>query len=248
MLKNKCWLIKVDGPPEFFLSGVKSIPVIRQTATSSPSVKNFDDRRKDLSHYKLETITQSDFNKLLFSNTLFFFDIFNKQKILDLIDKAIDSSELLDLKVEVCFEQFNDGFLMVNKSFYNLNSDPYISDPYIFLDGLSSSCSVVGHYGYFDTVSVDVYNRLGQPYKKTLYEFEEKLYTEIFMNYPEIDKIVPLAITYDEFGIVYVNYYYNGQLIEHDILKNVKFDFDPKQNSFNYFTKNETIALKMFMQ
>lgn len=246
MSNNSCCLIHVDGPPEFFISGVTSIPVIRTTSTTSssvPSIENFDERRKDLSLFKLEAMTQEDFNILLFSDKFFLLDVFDKQKLLVLLDKAVADSGFLDLKVEVFFEAHNDVFLMVSKLFYTLDSKPYI-----FSDKKSSSYFVVGRFGYFDFSSLSVYDNSNLCYKKTLYQFEEKLYTQLSINHPEMNKILPLAITYDEFGIVCVNYYYNGKLIEHDILKNIKFDFDARKSSFDYFTHNEICTLKMYIE
>lgn len=242
---HSCTMYNPFGdPPEYFLEGCSAIPVIRTPRIVAKQQESIDERRKELGYFKLSSCTQEDFNSFLFSSEILYVDIYDKELILNFIDMAINQLGYVDLYVDLIFAQEEDGsYLLVRKKFYNADYKPYI-----FKDNRSSSYSVSGRTTLFEESFLIVDGKIEQSdFYRTVYRFKERLYTDILVNCSVRDKVLPLLISYDEFGIVYVEYYYNNKRVSDEILDSVKPHFDVKQTKFDYFTDGENEAIRMFL-
>lgn len=193
-------------PPEYLIEGFSSIPVIRTPTTIVTQPESIDARRKGLTLFKLSSCTQEEFNDFLFSSELFYIDFYNENHILKLIHTAVDSSNYNDLSVYLIFAAEKDGgYRLVRKFFKNRHNNNH----YIFKNNLSSSFLIMD-YPSFSVIDEKTQQ---SDFYTTIYRFKERLYTKILVNCSQKNRILPLLISYDEFGVVYVEYYYNNKII-----------------------------------
>lgn len=234
----------LTDPPEYILRGATSIPVIRKRCAVCRTELNINENRKLLKMFNINRCTLDEFSSLLFSNTLFFIDIYDQSRLLELVEKAVVYSGFKNLFVHLDFKRNSDGLLLlIDKFFYAADYKPYQFD-----NGLSSVVRAVlskeSSLGYSDIHDSTAHFI---NYKETIYRFHERLYVDVLINHPEKDSISPLVVAYDEFGVVYTDYFYRNNIIDRDILRSIKPEFDERVFDFNYFTKNEVDSFKMLM-
>jgi len=231
-------------PPEYIIRGATSFPVISKRRPLCREELNIDDRRQALKLFNLKDFTLDTFYSLLFSNEAFFLDSFDKSYLLELVKGAVLESGLSDLMVYLNFQIEPDGtFLLVDKFFYASNRYPYV-----FENGLSSTLSVKLSKKpglSYDDISDGSANLV--TYKETFYRFHERLYVTVNINHPEERHILPLVIAYDEFGVVYADFFYGNKIISKEILSSIKPEFDESVSDFDYFSQDEIEAFKMLL-
>lgn len=230
------------NPPEYLISGATSVPVIRKSCPLSQKEFNVDECRQSLKLFKLKDLTLNTFYSLLFSNEVFFLDSYDSDYILNLVKEAVAVSGRNDLIVCLNFQIAPDGtFLLIEKFFYTKSHKPYAFD-----NKLSSTLLVQFSkelkFPYFSIKDED--GNLVR-YKETVYRFHERLYVEININYPEKNRILPLVIAYDEFGVVWAEFFYCNRIISKEVLRSIKPEFDDRVIDFNYFSQDEIDSLSM---
>lgn len=249
--KHYCYLENdpnTTDPPEYFIPGATAVPVIRGKHGEARSIHPLDNRRRTI-----KTISLNDsvdiFSSLLFSNEIFSIDSYNPVKIMSLIDESIDKFNYKELVVHLIFHLDDDGTC-------SLSSKRFLNDkhePFCFENNLSSTIRVAYKESSYQSNMLNIFKdrfkltdySTKKTYKETVYRAEYRYYTDIIVNCYLDDVIAPLVIAYDEFGVLYTDYYYDHERISPYILNAIKPHFDDKVGSFDYFNQNETNALKM---
>lgn len=252
-VKHHCYLENdpnATDPPEYFIPGATSIPVIRDKTVPFRNIQPIDDRREPITHIEIKDNSDS-FLLFLFSNKIFSIDIYDYDYIISLIYEGINKLNYIGLVVHLTFSLEENGrYLLKNKSF--LNSD---FEPYAFENEISSCLRI--HYNNKSPHS-NIFQKLfggfsiknyitKYTYKKTIYLFEERIYLDVIVNSELKDVLTPLVVAYDEFGILYIDYYYNSKLVSTDILNAIDPFFNEKIVDFYYFTQEEVNALEMIL-
>jgi hypothetical protein len=251
--KHYCYLENdpnATDPPEYFIPGATSIPVVRDKTVPFRNIQPIDERRESIKHIEIKDNSDS-FLLFLFSNKIFSIDIYDYDYIISLIDEGINRLNYIGLIVHLTFSLEENGtYLLKSKNF--LNSD---FKPYYFENNISSVFSI--HYNdknphstffqkIFDGVSIRNY-MTKETHKKSIYLFDERIYLDVIVNSELKDVLTPLIIAYDEFGILYTEYYYNSTIISTDILKSLDPFFDEKIADFYYLTPEEVDTLEMLL-
>lgn len=253
--KHACYLDNDPNstdPPEYFIPGATSVPVIRGKYTKFRESQPLDNRRRAIKTFCLNDSVDL-FASLLFSNEVFSIDFYDAVKIISLIDESIDKFNYNELNVHLRFFLDDDGsYSLRHKRF--LNHDYH---PFCFENNISSVVSVICEENLNQSNANTLFKTLfknrfqltdcttKKRYTETIYLAEHRFYIDVTVNCDLNDAIVPLVIAYDEFGVLYTDYYYDHQYIAPYILKAIKPSFDEKIVNSDYFNQNETNALKM---
>lgn len=253
--KHYCYLDNDPNdtdPPEYFIPGATSVPVIRGEYTKVREDQPLDDRRRDIKSLSLNGSVDL-FASLLFSNEVFSIDLFDSEKIVSLVEQSIAKFNYNDLYVQLRFGLEDDGT-------YSLRSKRFLTpehEHFCFENKISSVLSVTpkeklqqsNNFTQFKTLFKNRFQltdyAIKKQYTETIYLAESRVYLDITVNCEANNSILPLIVAYDEFGVLYTNYYYENQHIAPYILKAIKPSFDEKVIDFNYFTQTETDALRM---
>lgn len=252
-LQHHCYLendSNATDPPEYFIPGATSVPVIRDETMPFRVIQPINERRESITNIEIKD--NSDiFLSFLFSNKIFSIDCYDYDYIISLIDLGIKKLNYVDLVVHLTFSLEENGmYLLTKKSF--LNSD---FKPYYFENDISSYLKI--HYNkkshlpiFFQKLcgGISIKNHITkETYKKTIYLFDERIYLDVIVNSELQDVLTPVVIAYDEFGILYTDYYYNSILISTDILNLIDPFFDENKADFYYLTPKEVVALEMLL-
>lgn len=255
--KHYCYLENdpnATDPPEYFIPGATSVPIIRGEYTEVREDQPLDDRRRAIKSLSLNGSVDL-FASLLFSNEVFSIDLFDSEKIVSLVDQSIAKFNYNDLYVQLRFGLEDDGT-------YSLRSKRFLTpahEHFCFENKISSVISVKpkeklnqsNNFTQFKTLFKNRFQltdyAMKKQYTETVYLAESRVYLDITVNCESNNSILPLIVAYDEFGIIYADFFYRNKLIDKSILTSVKPDFNDKVVDFGYFTKDETEAVKMFL-
>lgn len=253
--KHYCYLdndSNLTDPPEYFIPGATSVPVIRGKYTKVREEQPVDNRRRAIKTFNLNDSVDL-FDSLLFSNEVFSIDSYDSVKIISLIEQSIIKFNYNELSVHLRFFLEADGsYSLRSKRFLNYNHEPFP-----FENNISSIISVTPEETLNQSDPFDQFKKLfknrfqltdytiNKTYTETIYLAETRIYIDVTVNCELNDSILPLVVAYDEFGVLYTDYYYDHQYIAPYILKAIKPSFDEKIVNYDYFNHNETNALKM---
>lgn len=254
--KHYCYLENdpnATDPPEYFIPGATSVPVIRDNYVMARPKQSFDDRRKAITHIDIDESDESldCFLLMLFSNEIFSINIYDHEQIISLIDKGIEKFNYIGLIVHLTFRLEDNGvYLLKYKRFFNSDMKAYM-----FYNELSSTLVVSKDDS---RSSFNAFQRLidgfsitdhfsNDTYKKTVYRIDDRIYIDVIVNSDLKDVLTPLVVAYDEFGVLYTDYYYNSKLVSTDILNAIDPFFNEKIVDFYYLTPEEVKALEMLL-
>lgn len=252
--KHYCYLENdpnATDPPEYFIPGATAIPVIRDETVQFRSVQPINDQRESITNIEIKQ-NSNIFLSFLFSNKIFSIDIYDHDYIISLIDEGIKKFNYVGLVVHLTFRLERNGvYLLNNKSFFNSDFKPYY-----FENDISSDLSVnynnnnhhnLNHFQkIFSGYSITNY-MTKDTYRKTIYLFKDRIYFDVIVNSKLSDVLTPVVIAYDEFGVLYTDYYYNSKLVSTDILNAIDPFFNEKIVDFYYFTQEEVNTLEMLL-
>jgi len=251
--KHYCYLENdpnATDPPEYFIPGATSVPVIRNKHIPFRVIQPIDERREPITHIKIKQ-NPDNFLSLLFSNKIFSIDNYDYDYIMSLIDVGVEKFNYIGLLVHLTFRLEENGmYLLTTKSFLNNDFNPYMfeNDIAAYLSIHYKNKSTLSNYfqNFFDGFAVEDYT-IKDTYKNTIYLFEERIYLDVIVNSDLKDVLTPLVVAYDEFGILYTDYYYNLKLISTAILNSIDPFFNDKIIDFYYLTPEEVAALDMLL-
>lgn len=251
--KHYCYLENdpnATDPPEYLIPGATSIPVIRNTYVMPRPNEPFDERRTPVTHIDINNSSDIFFS-MLFSNEIFSINVYDHDYIISLIDKGIEKFSYIGLIVHLTFRLEDNGvYLLQSKRFFNSDMKAYIFYNDISSTLVVSKDSLNSYFGnlkrFIDGMCVTDYLSK-DTYKKTVYRIDDRIYIDVIVNSDLKDVLTPLVIAYDEFGILYTDYYYNSKLVSTDILNAIDPFFNEKIVDFYYFTPEEVNALEMLL-
>lgn len=253
--KHSCYLDNDPhdtDPPEYFIPGATSVPVIRGKYTKFREAQPLDNRRRAIKKFCLNDSVDL-FASLLFSNEVFSIDSYDDVKIISLIEQSIIKFNYNELSVHLRFLLEDDGtYSLSSKSFLNYDYELFCFETKISAvmtvipkENLNNSNAFCGSKRLFNNGCLLTNSTIHKPYKETTYLAETRIYIDVNVNCESNYSILPLVVAYDEFGVLYTDYYYDSQHVSPYILKAIKPSFDEKVSDFDYFNQTESNSLRM---